>query len=688
MKRTWGFKKRGFNAAIVAVTAIGIWGLVPSRAQDPPPADPPSETEQPQLDPDTQANLTFEHADCSLFGTQREHYLPRFTAESDSGRLTRQFMSARTAATVQSRETPFRLSLESGATNLIDKYILQDLQANNITPAGKTTDLEFIRRVTLDLAGRIPKAARVNIVAQSLSPDRRAAYIDELLASPEWTDKWTMYFGDLYKNTASSVQVTIRNEGRNALYKYLHDSLAANKPYNQMATELIAAQGANTFDQTNGQSNYLVLGVVGGGPAQDIYDAQTAKIAREFLGLAHLDCLLCHSGRGHLDSLSLWGSKATRTQAWGMASFLSRTSVKTVNTPQDPNNPNARYNYFALGTNTTDYALNSTTGNRPARQPLGTIRTISPAYIFNNAAPAKGDDYRVAFARSVTGDFQFARASVNYVWAQFFGRGIVDPPDQFDPARLDPDNPPAAPWTLQPSNPRLLNALAQSFIDSGYDLKALMRLIVTSDTYQLASEYHGTWNPDWEKYFARHMVRRLWGEELHDSVITALDTLPSYTVNGFTNPSTVFGVDSPGFGKISFAMQAPDVVNVPGADATAFIDLFLRGNRDDQPRKSEGSVLQALGLMNDAFVQNRIHATGSGATASFLMKLMSQSPALSDDQLIFALYLNVLSRYPSQAERNLALAQLTKGSTAAQKKTNTEDFLWTLFNKVDFTFNY
>jgi Protein of unknown function (DUF1553)/Protein of unknown function (DUF1549) len=688
MKRTRGFKKRSLQLASATFAALAIWGIAPSRAQDPPPAEPETQlNEPPDLNQTQDLNQAFENMDCSFFGNERERFLPRFNRETISNRLTRQFFSARTVVGIEPRAKAFDLAA-AGTGNLIDKYILQDLQANNITPAGKTTDYEFIRRITLDLSGRIPKAARVNTFIQSLDPNRRAVLIDELLTSPEWTDKWTMYFGDLYKNTANTVQVQIRPEGRNALYKYLHDSLAANKPYNKMATELIAAQGTNTFDQTNGQTNYLVLGVVGGGPAQDVYDAQTSKISREFLGVSHLDCILCHSGRGHLDSLSLWGSKATRTQAWGMSSFLSRTAVRTVATPQDPANANARYNYFSLQTNNADYTLNTTTGNRPARQPLGTIRTIPPTYMFTGAEAARGEDYRVALARNITGDFQFARAAVNYVWAQFFGRGIVDPPDQFDPARLDPDNPPAAPWTLQPSNPRLLNALAQSFIDSNYDLKALMRLIVTSDTYQLSSDYNGNWDPAWEKYFARHMVRRLWGEELHDSVITAIDTLPSYTVNGFTNASTVYGVESPGFGRISFAMQAPDVINVPGAEATAFIDLFLRGNRDDQPRKVEGSVLQALGLMNDAFIQNRIRATGTGATASFLMKLITQTPPLSDDQLINTLFINVLSRYPNQQEKALAVTQITKGSTAAQKRTNTEDFLWTLFNKVDFTFNY
>ncbi|NDJ10990.1 MAG: DUF1549 domain-containing protein [Acidobacteriia bacterium] len=372
MKRTRGFKKRSLQLASATFAALAIWGIAPSRAQDPPPAEPETQLNEPQdLNQTQDLNQAFENMDCSFFGNERERFLPRFNRETISNRLTRQFFSARTVVGIEPRAKAFDLAA-AGTGNLIDKYILQALQANNITPAGKTTDYEFIRRITLDLSGRIPKAARVNTFIQSLDPNRRAVLIDELLASPEWTDKWTMYFGDLYKNTANTVQVQIRPEGRNALYKYLHDSLAANKPYNKMATELIAAQGGNTFDQTNGQTNYLVLGVVGGGPAQDIYDAQTSKIAREFLGISHLDCVLCHSGRGHLDSLSLWGSKATRTQAWGMSSFLSRTAVRTVNTPQDPLNANARYNYFALATNNADYTLNTTTGNRPARQPLGT----------------------------------------------------------------------------------------------------------------------------------------------------------------------------------------------------------------------------------------------------------------------------------------------------------------------------
>ena len=285
----------------------------------------------------------------------------------------------------------------------------------------------------------------------------------------------------------------------------------------------------------------------------------------------------------------------------------------------------------------------------------------------------------------MTGDFQFARAAVNYLWAYFYGVGLVDPPDQFDPLRQDPNNPPPAPWTLQASNPALLNALAQSFIDSGYNVKAVMRLIATSDTYQLASDYPGTYNAAWDQYFARKFVRRLWPEEIHDAVNTAINTFPAYTLNGFTADSTVYGVTSPGFGKITFAMQAPDVVNTPdgGGAVSQFLDVFLRGNRDDQPRKKEGSILQALDMMNDNFIQSRIHATGSAQTASFLQNLLS----LSDGQLINTLYMDVLSRMPTAAEVSLCATELETGG-AAQRKQNAEDLLWTLFNKVDFLFNY
>jgi len=660
-------KKRWLSGLAGLIIAFSFYGLVPSKAQEP-----------------QAAQFAAEPQECTFFGAERDRFNPPDRKNgSAAGRLTQQFNAASgRGTTAEGRTRPF-----TSEGNLIDKYINADLQTNNITPALKTNDWEFIRRVTLDLTGRIPTPARVTQFVASTDPAKRAELIDELLAKPEWVDKWTMFYGDLYKNTASTVQVQIRPEGRNAFYKWIHDSLASHKPYNQMASEVIAAQGNNNFDQTNGQLNYLVLGLVTGGPSQDIFDSQTANVADQFLGLAHVNCLLCHNGAGHLTTLSLWGSQTTRLQAEGLSAFMAHTWTRSLSIPGDPSVAgSSAYPYWSLDKYTTDYQLNTTTGNRPPRQPIGTLKVVTPTYLFGGATPATGEDYRTALAQYVTGDFQFARASVNFLWAEFFGAGIVDPPDQFDPDRLDPNNPPPAPWTLQPTNARLLNALAQYFIDSHYDVQEMMRLIANSDTYQLASDYSGTWNPAWDQYFARKSVRRLWSEEVHDSITTAINTLPSYTVANFTAASTVYGVTSPGFGKITYAMQAPDVVNVPdnGGAVSQFLDTFLRGNRDDQPRKQEGSILQTLGLMNDNFVESRIQATGSGATASFIQSLL---PVYGDSALIDTLYMDVLSRHPNDAEMALCLTQLEAGGTA-NRKNNAVDILWTLFNKVDFVFNY
>ena len=362
------------------------------------------------------------------------------------------------------------------------------------------------------------------------------------------------------------------------------------------------------------------------GPTQDIMDQMTASTFDTFLGMTHVNCLLCHNGRGHLDSINLWATSTTRYQAWQLASYMSRTS--TARTPVDPSNNNIYY--WCLLNNqknfTTDYTLNTLTGNRPARvAPAGCkagqpCYTVPPQYILNGASPKPGEDYRAALARSITGDFQFARATVNYLWAYFFGRGIVDPPDTFDPARLDPDNPPPDPWTLQPSNARLLNALAQHFIDSGFNVKALMREIVNSDTYQLSSRYPGQWNAAWEPYFARKFVRRLWGEEVIDGVVQSSGSIPCTTVSvGRLYRSGLHRdrLDRSQHGdRPSYAMQFPDVINTEGT-TNAFLDSFLRGNRDDQPRRTDGSILQALNLMNASLIESKFALTG--ATASPLM---------------------------------------------------------------------
>jgi hypothetical protein len=624
-----------------------------------------------------------DHSECSFFGSQRETYsrlallaIGRTAPESSVSKVTREVSAA--IGKVHRDSTPsFQ---QTPKPDTIDYFILNALQAAGVAPADKTDDYTFFRRVTLDLTGRIPTPVAVMNFVADPTANKRAIYIDSLLASPQWVDKWTMFYGDLLQNNATNTQIQRKNEGRNAFYKYIHDSLAANKPYNKMAAELLAAQGANSFDQTNGQLNYLVGGYVTGGPSQDIFDGQTAMMADQLLGMAHVNCLLCHSGKGHLDSLSLWGSQTTRTQAEQLSAFMAHTWVKSVKIIDPANPANNNLYYWTLASYTTDYALNTTTGNRPARTPVGTLKVLTPSYLFNGGGtPNPGEDYRAALARLVTADPQFARAAVNYIWAHLFQVGIVDPPDQFDPLRLDSKNPPPAPWTLQPSNPDLLASLTAHFIASGYDLKALMREITNSETYQLSSTYNGTWDPANQNLFARKLVRRLWPEEIHDAVAQATGVVPSYNVSGFSKDSTTPTVISPGFGLVSYAMQLPDVTLVPdgGGAVSQFLDSFLRGDRDLNPRKEEGSILQALGLMNDNFIESRVKVTNLGGPSA---RNAGQPPA----QAVDSMFMSVLSRHPSADELTAAVNLLQSGN----KGQNLEDLLWTLFNKVDFIFNY
>src|SRR5262249_8815692 len=184
-------------------------------------------------------------------------------------------------------------------------------------------DCEFIRRVTLDVSGRIPAPARVSSFVADSSADKRARLVDELLARPEWVDKWTMFFGDLYQNNSRNSQVVRYPDGVKAFNDYIRASLKGNKPSNQMATDLISATGNNSY--TNGALNFVVGGIVTGGPIQDVFDQQTANVFTVFMGMSHVNCVLCHNGRGHLDSLSVWGAHTTRYQAWQLASYLSHT---------------------------------------------------------------------------------------------------------------------------------------------------------------------------------------------------------------------------------------------------------------------------------------------------------------------------------------------------------------------------
>ncbi len=533
-------------------------GLFALRAQDTQPTEPSV------ADPN-----------CVFFGPNHDKLAGVTTPTA--GALTAQvapFLPAAAAAPASMPTAPggSRTDNDQHPAGTIDKYIFQALSAAGVAPAPATTDYEFVRRIYLDLTGRIPTPAQTLQFVNDTTTDKRAKLVDSLIGSPSWLDKWTMWFGDLYQNNSSNTQINRYLPGVIAFNSYVRTSLTANKPYNQMASEIISAAGPNSYDQ--GTLNFEVGSFVSSGPIQDTFDQQATDTFQAFLGISHLNCLLCHNGKGHLDALSLWGYYTTRQQAWGVASvsYSAPNSARIAVAGATGGNPY----YWSLTDNVpqagqktvTNYQLNTTTGNRPPRQPIGTTTTIAPSYIFGGVGPSGGENYRAALARMITSDFQFARAAVNYQWEYFFSIGLVSPSNQFDPLRQDPSNPPSncppnVPCTLQASNPQLLNALAEDFIQSGYDLAGPAKRrssIPTPISSPPATTEHGMSAN--QTLFGRRLVRRLWSEEVHDAIAQSSGILP--TLMRAISPS---GPTAMSWGPVSFAMQFPSLCVHPTAPA-------------------------------------------------------------------------------------------------------------------------
>jgi hypothetical protein len=289
-------------------------------------------------------------------------------------------------------------------------------------------------------------------------------------------------------------------------------------------------------------------------------------------------------------------------------------------------------------------------------------------YQSTGATPSDGN-WRNGFAWFLINDPMFARNMSNRLWKAMFNLGLVDPVDQLDPARLDPNNPPAAPWTLQAANPVLLEKLANYLATSNWDLRGFLRLIAQSSAYQLSSRYDGTWNIQYVPLFARHYPRRLDAEEIHDAISSSTGVFNKYTVQGFGDP-------------IQWAMQLPDTSEPRSNGAVAnFLNSFLRGNRDTTQRSQASSILQQLNLMNDNLVVSRTRVAASPALLA-ISKLTDNSSAVEQ------LFLTFLSREPTDYERAHALTLLQNATSATARSAAIEDLAWACINKLDFLFSY
>src|SRR5215813_12109837 len=591
---------------------------------------------------------------------------------------------SRTTAALRGNSPQDGLSLAQASDtprkNVIDNILFGRMERDGIASAPLCTDEEFLRRVSLDLTGRIPSPDDVTSFLQDQNPSKRDALVDRLLGSPEYVDKWTMFFGDLFKNTAAPTNITLYFDGREAYYNYIKNAIAENKDYGIVAREMIDHDG-DSF--VNGETNFIVLGNVTMGPTQDTMDGLAVRVATTFLGLGSMDCLLCHDGAGHLNAVNLWGSKMTRADAWGMAAFFARTQRRTQNVP-----PNYIKYLVSESTNPNDeYRLNTNSGNRQPRTPINGSSIVQPNYPFGGGGVNSGENRRQALSRLVVEDRQFARATVNYLWEKLMVEALVSPSNAFDLARLDPKAQLPAGWALQPANAELLDALAGEFSSNFNSLRYIIGLIAKSSAYQLSSKYPGEWKLDYVPYYARKYARRLDAEEIHDAIVKATGQPVTFRdASGNTNIGySITDQTNQIVRSVEWAMQLPDPLLGNGG----FLNVFLRGNRDTALRSGDASILQSLTLMNNGFVTNRVQqgnfvrVTGQPDIPSTVRKLLAD-PTLSNEQIITQLFLSTLSRYPTDVEKTKLLAYFGPlGKTQA-----TENIQWTLLNKADFIFNY
>ncbi|MGH9720625.1 MAG: DUF1553 domain-containing protein [Bryobacteraceae bacterium] len=599
-------------------------------------------------------------SDCT-FSSDPDHFLQverraRRAIHERAGKLN---AALGPAAAVQAESLPIR--------NFIDQEILSRLASKNIPVARLTTDEEFVRRIYLDLTGRIPSSAQIR---EFLADPNRDALIDKLLYSAESTDRWTMWMGDWLQNTSTLTAVGFQRQvnGRNAFHNYIRDAVFSQKSLRDVAWEMLTGIG-NNYDA--GPANFPMAASTTGGPAEDNYDMLLAKSASTFLGLGYYDCGLCHNGRGHLDQLSLWGASVTRTESQKMAAFFSRVRFEAIREPAPPPGQPASFytnsykvNELASGA----YNLNSTFGNRPNRVPIGAVRTLTPEYRLGGVP--KDENWRNAFAGFLVDDPMFARNLANRLWKTMFNLGLVDPVDTLDPARLDPDSPPSAPWTFQATHPQLLEKLARYLRENNYGLRELVKVLVQSTSYQLSSRYDAEWSPEYVPLFARHYPRRLEGEEIHDALTKATEVPASYPIQGWAEPA-------------AWAMMTPEPLEPRGnqGNGNTFMNYFFRGNRDNVLRVQSGSIQQQLALMNDQFVVNRLRVTASP-------KLRSVAALANNGDVLDELYLTFLSRLPAPLERTRGLAFLAKNNTNALRNNAVEDLAWALVNKIEFLFSY
>jgi len=511
---------------------------------------------------------------------------------------------------------------EASIFEFIDQQIRQGWQDNEIEPSPVATDEEWVRRVYLDVVGRIPTLQEVSSFLDDKNPRKRSILIDSLLDHEDYvrnfTTIWTNY---------SIGRGTPRQVSRTGMEKFFREAFARNRPWNEIVVDIITASGH--FEE-NGAVNYILAQMQN----RDEGVQLTAMTARLFLGL-QVQCTQCHN-----HPFNKW----QQDQFWEYNSFFRQVN-RVDHRKLDPNTGRMVDDY-------SEVVWQEFSGPVYYEKRSGMMQVAFPKYEGREVDPGPGVDRRIEFSKLLTESVDdqaphIAQAMVNRMWSHFFGYGFTRPVDD-----MGPHNP--------ASHPELLSRLSREFVSSNYDIKQLIRWIVSSEAYGLSSRFGEKNKIDdpgaGEMPLFSHMyLKSMQAEQMYDSLIVASNAHKS--------------------GQGGWGAQEEQRRRWMQQFVVAFDN-----DENDESTTFNGTIPQALMMMNSELMERAV----SVERGSFLFEMMSQPG--TDAQKIQDLYLTALSRKPTRAEA--AKMQKALAAYRNQKLAGYQDLFWALLNSNEFVLNH
>jgi len=518
-------------------------------------------------------------------------------------------------------DIPDEVYSQTPRRNVIDDAVLGQLRRLNLKPSPRSSDSEFIRRVHLDVVGMLPTPEVTRAFLADPSETKRDAMIESLLAQPEFVDYWTYRLSDLFLISGRK----LRPDALKSYYRWLRGEMETGTPWDQIVRQVVSARGDT---MKNGATNFYSV-------HQDP-ETMAENVSQAFMSLS-INCAKCHN-----HPLEKW----TNDQYYSFANLFARVRAKGWG--GDARSGNGARTLFIA--NRGDL-IQPRTGKPQPPAPLDgqAIESDSP------------EDRREALAEWLTAPENpyFTRSIANRVWANFFGRGIVEPVDD-----LRVSNP--------ASNEPLLEAISAHLVENRYDLKALMRLILQSETYQRTSAPLPE-NMGDQKYYSRYYPRRLMAEVLQDAITSVTRISPKYDKITLADGSTQ---------GTNFYRDGTRALQLFDSSVTSyFLKTFGRNEREitcECERSNKPSMVQVLHLSNGDTLNSNLRSEQSCVNV-----MIPQS----DEEIIEETYLLCLSRPPSDGERKRLIAMFDS-TPEKERRAAIEDLFWALMTSREFLFQH